>query len=65
MKTEMVNLSRLKREKLELNTELLDLEKQIYEMTESLRSKMGLAEQNLKQYKQVNFFPSSSLIKKG
>ena len=48
------NLSRARKEKLELNTRVLDLEKQIYETCETLRSKMTLAEDELKKGKQVN-----------
>jgi len=44
LKTAMTNLGKVKREKFELNTKVLDLEKQIYETSEAERAKVDAAE---------------------
>ena len=54
LKNQVRNLSRFRKEKLELNTRVLDLEKQIYETCETYKTYETQAEDELKKGKQVN-----------
>ncbi len=54
LKNQVRNLSRVRKEKLELNTRVLDLEKQIYETRETYETYETQAEDELKKGKQVN-----------
>ena len=54
LKNQVRNLSRVRKDKLELNTRVLDLEKQIYETRETYETYETQAEDELKKGKQVN-----------